>query len=88
MQKHIGDRSLEMKIPNISCVCVCVCVRVRARAHFNLKTKLLSGQVIDGMVAKETETGGQRFHQGSRDIEEVIRVVGDYKFKMIFSLWI
>lgn len=44
-----------MKIPNIhsvpAFVCVCVCV----------KTKLLSGQVIDGMVAKETEKAASCF---------------------------
>lgn len=45
MQEYTGEGSLEMKIPNICSVCAC----------FNLKTSLLSGQVIHGMVAKETE---------------------------------
>lgn len=51
MQKHIGeDGCSEMKIPNICCLC-----------FFFFYTKVLSGQLNDDVVAKETERAASCF---------------------------
>lgn len=64
MQKHTGEGSLEMKIPNVFCVwCF----------FFFLKNiRLLSGQVIDAMVAEETEKTASCFSRNRETYETLL----------------